>query len=111
MEMTFHDRRGAADLLHFCLSRVKLDPLRARDGRLLDELPSLMSTLRICTLPLFMPINAATKVTHPPAPPTTPLNPSTSVRAPLSCPSSRQHAEQSPHDIAAPPPSKLLARR
>ena len=55
----------AADMLHFCVSRIKLRPDHPDDLALLDSIPGLMSLLRVCTLPLFIPINAATKLSHP----------------------------------------------
>ena len=103
----YEKRCLAADLLHFCVSRIKLRPVRASppagEGRpasagwgagggedrmargplhltcarrvrpqnnpndiaFLDEIPALMSLLRVSTLPLFIPINAATKLSHP----------------------------------------------
>ena len=62
---SYAKRCVSADLLHFCVSRLKLTPGRSEDEAFLDEVPSLMDLLRICTIPLFIPINAATKLSHP----------------------------------------------
>ena len=46
---------------HLCLQIVP----SKREASLLAELPQLMTSLRVCTLPLFLPINTATKLSHP----------------------------------------------
>lgn len=61
----YEKRCLAADLLHFCVSRLKLREHHPVDNAFLDSIPSLMAILRICTLPLFIPINQATKLSHP----------------------------------------------
>ena len=53
---SFAARCTAAELLHFCLSRVRLTEKRAEDLRLLQQLPSLMTDLRASTGPLFVPL-------------------------------------------------------
>ena len=79
-----------AELLHFCVSRLKLTPGRVDDEAFLDALPGLMDLLRMSTIPLFIPINTATKLSHPvrtaasrAAPPTTPTP--SSVPIPMLC--------------------------
>ena len=63
--MGYLERCGAAELLHFCLSRVRLTPERATDRELLRELPALVHILRVCTVPLFLPIQKGIKLAHP----------------------------------------------